>query len=141
MSWRAASRPGFAGYCLRGTHPDRIYAIPEVPKTLNDKKLEVPVKRIITGAAAGQVINRDAMSNPDSLEFFVELGREFFRERPRQLNPHSAFAWVAGGGVGRGGGNRTHDPLLPKQVRFRCATPRCFDFIRVRGLGRGWELA
>ena len=57
--------------------PDRIYAIPEVPKTLNDKKLEVPVKRIITGAAASQVINRDAMSNPDSLEFFVELGREF----------------------------------------------------------------
>ena len=48
-----------------------------MPKTLNDKKLEVPVKRIITGAAAAQVINRDAMANPESLEFFVELGREF----------------------------------------------------------------
>ena len=33
--------------------PDQIFAIPEVPKTLNDKKLEVPVKRIITGAVAG----------------------------------------------------------------------------------------
>ena len=57
--------------------PDQIFAIPEVPKTLNDKKLEVPVKRIITGAVAGQVINRDAMSNPESLEFFVELGKKF----------------------------------------------------------------
>ena len=57
--------------------PDQIFAIPEVPKTLNDKKLEVPVKRIITGAVAGQVINRDAMSNPESIDFFVEFGKTF----------------------------------------------------------------
>ena len=57
--------------------PDQIFAVPEVPKTLNDKKLEVPVKRIITGAVAGEVINRDAMSNPESIEFFVEFGKTF----------------------------------------------------------------
>ena len=57
--------------------PDRIYSVPEVPKTLTDKKLEVPVKRIITGAVVGEVINRDAMANPESLEFFVELGKKF----------------------------------------------------------------
>ena len=51
--------------------------MPEVPKTLTDKKLEVPVKRIITGAVVGEVINRDAMANPESLEFFVELGKKF----------------------------------------------------------------
>jgi len=53
--------------------PDEIYAIPEVPKTLNDKKLEVPVKRIITGEAEENVLNRDSIANPQALEFFVDL--------------------------------------------------------------------
>lgn len=56
--------------------PDEVYAIPEVPTTLNAKKLEVPVKRIIAGADVEKVINRDAMSNPEALEFFVKLARE-----------------------------------------------------------------
>ena len=32
--------------------PDRIFAIPAVPRTLNGKKLEVPVRRILSGDAA-----------------------------------------------------------------------------------------
>ncbi len=53
--------------------PDEIYAVPEVPKTINDKKMEVPVKRILAGHEERKVINRDAMANPDSLEFFYKL--------------------------------------------------------------------
>ena len=71
--------------------PDQIFSIPEVPKTLNDKKLEVPVKRIITGAVAGQVINRDAMANPESLEFFVELGKRFAGTGQGRLNRRARF--------------------------------------------------
>ena len=33
--------------------PDRIVAIPAVPRTLSGKKLEVPVKRILTGTPGG----------------------------------------------------------------------------------------
>ena len=55
--------------------PDEIYSIESVPKTLNNKKLEVPVKRILSGESPAQVISRDAMSNPESLEFFVGLGQ------------------------------------------------------------------
>jgi acetoacetyl-CoA synthetase len=53
--------------------PDRIEAIPSVPRTLNGKKLEVPVRRILSGAAAGEVANAGAMANPESLDFFVKL--------------------------------------------------------------------
>ncbi len=53
--------------------PDRIYAIPSVPRTLNGKKLEVPVRRILSGDAAAEVANAGAMANPESLDFFVKL--------------------------------------------------------------------
>ncbi len=55
--------------------PDAIYAIAEVPRTLNGKKLEVPVKRILAGAPAETTASQDAMSNPQSLQLFVELAR------------------------------------------------------------------
>jgi acetoacetyl-CoA synthetase len=53
--------------------PDRIYAIPSVPRTLNGKKLEVPVRRILSGAAADAVANVGAMANPESLDWFVKM--------------------------------------------------------------------
>ena len=53
--------------------PDEIHAVPGVPRTLNNKKLEVPVRRILGGEPAEKVANRGAMANPESLDWFVEL--------------------------------------------------------------------
>ena len=53
--------------------PDAIYSVMEIPHTLNGKKLEVPIKRILLGAPPEKVIHREAMSNPESLRFFIEL--------------------------------------------------------------------
>jgi acetoacetyl-CoA synthetase len=53
--------------------PDEIYAIPEVPRTLNAKKLEVPVKKILSGIPPEKAVNVDSMSNPESINFFVKL--------------------------------------------------------------------
>ena len=53
--------------------PDAIYAVPEIPQTLNGKKLEVPVKRIFQGYELSKSVSREAMSNPDSLKPFLEL--------------------------------------------------------------------
>ena len=53
--------------------PDEIMAIPEVPRTLNGKKVEVPVRRILAGATVAEAISLDAMSNPRSLDVFVGL--------------------------------------------------------------------
>ena len=55
---------------------DEIYRVDSIPKTLNGKKLEVPVKRMLSGEPPSQVTSADAMSNPESLDFFVGLARE-----------------------------------------------------------------
>ncbi len=55
--------------------PDEIIQIPEVPRTLNGKKMEVPIKRLLLGAPPEQVANRDAMANPAALDVFVQLAR------------------------------------------------------------------
>ena len=56
--------------------PDAIYAVPEIPHTLNGKKLEVPIKRILMGAPPEKVIHREAMNNPESLSYFIELAQK-----------------------------------------------------------------
>ena len=56
--------------------PDEIYAISDVPRTLNAKKLEVPVKKILTGVPLEEAVNIDSMANPDSIRFFVELAEQ-----------------------------------------------------------------
>jgi acetoacetyl-CoA synthetase len=60
--------------------PDGVYAIPEVPRTLNGKKLEVPVKRILSGAAVEKAVSMDALANPESIGVFLELARELSGE-------------------------------------------------------------
>ncbi len=47
--------------------PDRILEIPAVPRTHNGKKLEVPVKRLLAGAALADVVSLDAVANPQAL--------------------------------------------------------------------------
>lgn len=53
--------------------PDEMHVISDVPRTLNGKKLEVPVRRILMGASIGDVVNRDAVKNPEALDFFAAL--------------------------------------------------------------------
>ncbi|HEX9149788.1 MAG TPA: acetoacetate--CoA ligase, partial [Thermoanaerobaculia bacterium] len=53
--------------------PDEILAVASVPRTLNNKKLEVPVRRILSGEPLWKVANPGAMANPESLDYFVEL--------------------------------------------------------------------
>ncbi len=52
--------------------PDEIIEIKEVPRTLSGKKLEVPVKKLLMSGKSQKVVNRDAMANPDSLNFFFD---------------------------------------------------------------------
>jgi acetoacetyl-CoA synthetase len=54
--------------------PDEILAIPEVPRTLSGKVLEVPVKRILTGVPVEQAASRESLANPTALDYFVQLG-------------------------------------------------------------------
>lgn len=56
--------------------PDAIVPIASVPKTLNGKKLEVPIRRILLGASVAEVVTPGAVANPEALEFFVAFAKE-----------------------------------------------------------------
>ena len=56
--------------------PDDIFKIADVPRTLNLKKLEVPVKKILAGIPVEKAVNVDSMSNPDSIGYFVKFAAE-----------------------------------------------------------------
>ena len=56
--------------------PDAILGVSGIPRTLSGKKLEVPVKRILTGTPTDVAASRGALANPDSLEDFERLAAE-----------------------------------------------------------------
>jgi acetoacetyl-CoA synthetase len=56
--------------------PDDIVAVPSIPRTMTGKKLELPVKRILTGTPVADVVSRDALVDPTAIEAFaVYAGR------------------------------------------------------------------
>ena len=56
--------------------PNGIYAVPAVPRTLNGKKVEVPVKRILQGAPLAEVAAEASMANPEAMAYFVGIAVE-----------------------------------------------------------------
>jgi len=53
--------------------PDRIIVVRAVPRTLSGKKLEVPVKRILSGVPAVRAASRDALADPGALDEYEQL--------------------------------------------------------------------
>jgi len=64
--------------------PDEIHQVRAVPRTLSAKKLEVPVKRILTGTPVDSAAAKGALANPESLTAFEQLAvrRSVSSERP-----------------------------------------------------------
>ncbi|MGW4490125.1 acetoacetate--CoA ligase [Amycolatopsis sp. NPDC004368] len=56
--------------------PDRFVVVGEIPRTLNGKKCEVPVKKILSGVAPERAVSRDALANPAALAPFTQLAGE-----------------------------------------------------------------
>jgi len=61
--------------------PDEIHQVRAVPRTLSAKKLEVPVKRILTGTPADRAAATGALVNPESLSAFEQLAASRQQER------------------------------------------------------------
>jgi acetoacetyl-CoA synthetase len=51
--------------------PDEMHQVPGVPRTLSGKKLEVPVRKILTGTPVGEAADRDSLANPDVLAYYL----------------------------------------------------------------------
>ena len=73
---RAAIRRRVREYCSPRHLPDSIEAIAEVPRTLSNKKLEVPVKKILLGADPAGAASRDSLANPAALDWFAQRAAE-----------------------------------------------------------------
>lgn len=57
--------------------PDLIFKIPDIPYTISGKKVEVPVKKILRGANINDVVSKDSLRNPSSLDWFVEFYKNY----------------------------------------------------------------
>jgi acetoacetyl-CoA synthetase len=56
--------------------PDEIRAVPAVPRTLSGKKLEVPVKRILSGVRPEVAASRGSLADPAALDAFAALAED-----------------------------------------------------------------
>jgi len=52
--------------------PDRIVEAPGVPMTLNGKRLEVPVKRLLAGEPAERVASPESLQDPEIFRWYAE---------------------------------------------------------------------
>jgi len=50
--------------------PSKIIAVPDVPYTLNMKKVELAVRKVVMGQ---EVLNKDALKNPESLDYYENI--------------------------------------------------------------------
>jgi acetoacetyl-CoA synthetase len=50
--------------------PAKIVAVPDVPYTLNMKKVELAVKKVVMGQ---EVLNKDALKNPEALDYYENI--------------------------------------------------------------------
>src|SRR5699024_531499 len=53
--------------------PNEIVAVPDVPRTLSGKKMELPIKKLLLGQALDKVANPDAMANPESIQVYRDF--------------------------------------------------------------------
>ena len=55
--------------------PDRIRAVPDVPRTLSGKKLEVPIRKLLAGVPEEQALKRGTLANPECLAPLLAAAR------------------------------------------------------------------
>ncbi|MDE3076709.1 MAG: acetoacetate--CoA ligase, partial [Chloroflexota bacterium] len=56
--------------------PDDVLAVPAIPRTLSNKKMEVPVKKLFLGVPLERAANVGATANPQAIEHFARLAKE-----------------------------------------------------------------
>jgi acetoacetyl-CoA synthetase len=55
--------------------PNEIFSVPQIPRTITGKKLELPIKKILLGADPQKVSNPGAMANPESLDWYIDFAQ------------------------------------------------------------------
>jgi acetoacetyl-CoA synthetase len=68
---KAAIRTGLSARHV----PNDVFQVPQIPRTLTGKKLELPIKKLLLGQAIEKVSNPGAMANPTSLDWYVAFAK------------------------------------------------------------------
>ncbi|MEN9842232.1 MAG: hypothetical protein RLZZ612_61 [Pseudomonadota bacterium] len=55
--------------------PDEMWAVTDIPRTLSGKKQELPIKKLLLGRPLHQVVNPDAMANPQCLAWYADYAQ------------------------------------------------------------------
>ena len=63
-------RSGIRNNCSPRHVPSIIKQVPDIPYTINGKKVEIAVKKIIHGK---DVKNKDALANPECLDYYKDI--------------------------------------------------------------------
>ncbi len=70
--------------------PDAVYVVPSVPRTHSAKKMEIPVKRLLQGVPAHEVVAQSALLQPGSLDWYVEFAQSYNGQVRDQSAPADA---------------------------------------------------
>lgn len=62
--------------------PDEIIRVSQIPRTINGKKMEVPLKKLFMGFQTDKALNLGSMANPESLKEFLEFAKSI-KTNPR----------------------------------------------------------
>lgn len=65
--------------------PNDIFQVAEIPRTLSGKKQELPIKKLLLGQPIEKVVNREAMANPGSLEWYVAFAARHAQARNAEI--------------------------------------------------------
>ncbi len=52
--------------------PDYIRSVPDLPYTMSGKKMEIPIKKIFMDRDISLDLNKDAVRNPEALQYFID---------------------------------------------------------------------
>jgi len=55
--------------------PDAIVQTAQIPRTLSGKKQELPIKKLLLGQPLEKVVNKETMSNPQCLDWYLQYAR------------------------------------------------------------------
>jgi len=61
--------------------PDAIVQTAEIPRTLSGKKQELPIKKLLLGQPLEKVINKEAMSNPQCLDWYRQYAQQHVQQQ------------------------------------------------------------
>lgn len=53
--------------------PDSIVKTPDIPYTISGKKVEIPIKKILSGIDPEKSVSKDSLRNPESIDWFLEF--------------------------------------------------------------------